>query len=466
MNTLRINPILAADSYKLSHYPVYPSNVTGMFSYIEPRASASITVVPFGLQMWVKKMLANPITKMDIDEAEAFAAAHGEPFNRKGWEIVVDRYNGFMPLTIRAVPEGTPVPSLNAIVTVECTDPDLFWLTSYIETSLLRAIWYPTTIATNDARTYQMIKRFVETTADDLSGLPFMLHDFGGRGVTCGEQAEIGGAAHLVHFMGSDTIEGIRAANFYYNTPMAAFSVPAMEHSVQCSYGPSAEGQKEYLSTAIAKLAKPGGIVSIVLDGYDVYRETETLCSLKDQIIESGARIVIRPDSGDPLEVIPRLLGTLARSFGVTENSKGYKVINNVGLLQGDGIDYDSIYTILADITNRGYSTSNIVFGSGGALLQKVNRDTFKFAMKASAILQDNKWTPIFKDPVTDPGKKSKAGRVTLLRSKLTGEYLTGNLEGGFNSEWEDAMVLVYDKGQLFNETTLDEIRARALNKE
>lgn len=233
MNTLRINPILAADSYKLSHYPVYPSNVTGMFSYIEPRASASITVVPFGLQMWVKKMLANPITKMDIDEAEAFAAAHGEPFNRKGWEIVVDRYNGFMPLTIRAVPEGTPVPSLNAIVTVECTDPDLFWLTSYIETSLLRAIWYPTTIATNDARTYQMIKRFVETTADDLSGLPFMLHDFGGRDVTCGEQAEIGGAAHLVHFMGSDTIEGIRAANFYYNTPMAAFSVPAMEHSVQ-----------------------------------------------------------------------------------------------------------------------------------------------------------------------------------------------------------------------------------------
>lgn len=220
------------------------------------------------------------------------------------------------------------------------------------------------------------------------------------------------------------------------------------------------------MSTAIAKLAKPGGIVSIVLDGYDVYRETETLCSLKDQIIESGARIVIRPDSGDPLEVIPRLLGMLARSFGVTENSKGYKVINNVGLLQGDGVDYDSIYTILADITNRGYSTSNIVFGSGGALLQKVNRDTFKFAMKASAILQDNKWTPIFKDPVTDPGKKSKAGRVTLLRSKLTGEYLTGNLEGGFNSEWEDSMVLIYDNGQMFNETNMDEVRARALNKE
>lgn len=463
MNTLRKNPILAVDSYKLSHYPAYPSNVKGMFSYIEPRSKKD-KIIPFGLQMWIKKTLTTPITMVDINQAEAFANIHGEPFNREGWELVVKRYAGFLPITIRAVPEGTPVPSSNALVTVECTDPDLFWLTSYIETSLLRAVWYPTTIASNDARAYAMIKRVVERTADDLSGLPFMLHDFGGRGVTCAEQAEVGGAAHLVHFMGSDTIEGIRAANFYYNSPMAAFSVPAMEHSVQCSYGPSTEGQKEYLSTAITKFAKPGGIVSIVLDGYDVFRETETLCSLKDQIVESGARIVLRPDSGDPLVVIPRLLGMIERTFGYTINSRGYKVINNVGILQGDGVDYDSIGSILSKITSLGYSTSNIVFGSGGALLQKVNRDTYKFAMKASAILQDGEWRPIYKDPVTDPGKKSKSGRVTLLRSKITGEYLTASIDGGVNDDWEDAMVTVYDKGQILNETTLDEVRARAID--
>lgn len=464
MKTLRKNPILAVDSYKLSHYPVYPSNITGMFSYIEARSSKD-TMVMFGLQMWIKKTLTTPITVEDIDEAETFAAAHGEPFNREGWEIIVDRYNGVLPLTIKAVPEGLPVPSQHAIVTVECIDPDLFWLTSYIETSLLRGIWYPTSVASNDAKTYKLIKRYVKQSCDDLSGMPFMLHDFGGRGVTCSEQAEVGGAAHLVHFMGSDTIEGIRAANFYYNSPMAAFSVPAMEHSVQCSYGETAEGQREYLKTAIEKLAKPGGIVSIVLDGYDVYRETETLCSLKEQIIESGARIVLRPDSGDPLDVIPRLLGIVERTFGYTINTKGYKVVNNIGILQGDGVDYDTIGRILSVVTKLGYSASNLVFGSGGALLQKVDRDTYKFAMKASAILQDGEWKPIFKDPVTDPGKKSKAGKLTLLRSKITGEFLTVE-EGPTSSEWEHVLLTVYDKGTILNETTLDEIRSRAINQE
>lgn len=462
MSTLPKNPILSTDSYKLSHGPAYPKNVVGMFSYIEARSKKD-WIVPFGLQMWIKKSLLTPVTIENIDEAEAFAKAHGEPFNRAMWEKVVNVYDGFIPIRIRSVKEGTRVPSSNVLVTVECEDPDLFFLASYIETSLLRGVWYPSTIASNDYRNYTALKKYAAMTCDDLSGLPFMLHDFGGRGVTSSEQAEIGGAAHLVYFMGSDTIEGVRAANFYYNEAMAGFSVPASEHSIQCSYGSASFQQKEYLEHMLAEYAKPGAIVSIVLDGYDVYREAQQLCSMKDEIVKSGARVVLRPDSGNPLEVIPRLLQMMEMAFGSVTNTKGYKVINNVGLLQGDGVEYSTMVEILEAVTDLGYSSANIVFGSGGGLLQKVNRDTYKWAQKASAVkLKDGTWKDIWKDPVTDPGKKSKTGRLTLLRSKMTGEYLTAPILDKMDEEWEDVMQVVYENGKLYNETSLLEVRARA----
>jgi nicotinamide phosphoribosyltransferase len=458
---LQPNPILKCDSYKFSHFALFPKNITGMFSYMEARIKSE-TIVPFGVQMWIQKNLMTPITMSNVDEAEAFALAHGEPFNRQGWEKIVNVYDGYLPVTIRAVPEGTRVLSQNIIASVECTDPELFWLSSWLETNMQRGIWYPTTIASNDHKNWRSIRHYASLTADDLSGVPFSLHDFGGRGVSSGETAEVGGAAHLVYFMGSDTIEGIRAANFYYDHPMAAFSVPASEHTVQCSFGPTPAGQRKYLEAMLDNFAKPGKIVSIVMDGYDVYRETQQICDLKDKIIASGARVVLRPDSGDALEVIPRLLKQVEMVFGYTLNTKGFKVINNVGILQGDGIDYKSMNELLELVTSLGYSSSNIVCGSGGGLLQKVNRDTYKFAVKASAILVDGKWKPIFKDPVTDPGKKSKAGRLTLLKSKMNGEYLTFDMDTPFNSEWEDVMQVVYEYGCMFNKTTLDEVRARA----
>lgn len=458
MTQLKTNLILMTDSYKLSHFAAYPKHISGMFSYIEARSKGDI-MVPFGLQLFIKKYLTTAITLADIDEAEEFAKLHGEPFNRAGWEKVVNVHNGYLPITIRAVPEGTRVPSGNAIVTVECTDPDLPWMASYIETALLRAVWYGTTIATNDYKNWRAIRRFALETSDTEDLVPFTLHDFGGRGVSSGESAEVAGAAHLVYFMGSDTIEGIRAANHYYNSPMSAFSVPATEHSIQCSYGPM--GQREYLETVIDQYAKPGAIVSIVIDGYDTFREAQTLCSLKEKIIASNARIVFRPDSGDPLEIIPRLLQMQEMAFGAKLNTKGYKVINNVGIIQGDGVDHDSMVAILEKITSLGYSASNIVFGSGGGLLQKVNRDTYKFAMKASAVLVGKKWVDIFKDPVTDPGKKSKSGRLSLFKSTITGELATLPMEGD-STDWVDQMVIMYKAGELLNETTLDEIRARA----
>lgn len=460
---MRFNPILATDSYKLSHAFVYPKNVEGMFSYIEARAESRNIIIPFGLQMWLEKFMAVPITMADIDEAEAFAKLHGEPFDPSPWIYIVQMRGGYWPVTIRAVPEGTPVPSGQVLVTIECLDPNVFWVCSYIETALQRAIWYPTTIASMDYEIKKDIAHFYRISGADMGLLPFALHDFGARGVSSSESAEIGGAAHLVNFMGSDNIEGIRAANYYYNEEMSAFSVPATEHSVECSYGSTYENEVEYLRETIKNLAKPGGIVSIVLDGYDVYRAATILCTeLKDVVISSGAKIVFRPDSGDMMEVVPRILAMQAAAFGTVTNIKGYKKINNVGIIQGDGVDHMSIRSLLGKVLALGYSADNVIFGSGGALLQKVNRDTYKFAQKASAILVDNKWVPISKNPITDPGKKSKAGRLALIRSKMTGELSSAQVNQFDKSQFDDMMVIVYNNGMLCNKTSLKEIRERA----
>lgn len=434
---LNYNLILDADSYKMSHKPLYPEGTTGLHSYIEARSKNDV-IIPFGLQMWIKKTLLTPFTRSDIDEAETFAKNHGEPFNRTDWEYILEKYDGFLPLTIHAIPEGTPVVSSSPIVTVECTDPNVFWLSSYIETSLQRGVWYPTTIASNDRKNFMALTEFYNKYSDAPGMIPFSLHDFGGRGGTSEESVQIGSAAHLVYFMGSDSISGIRAANHYYHSAMSAFSVPATEHSIQCAYGP--DKQREYLTKVLDTYAKPNAIVSIVLDGYDIFREARLLCTeFKDKIVQSQAKVVFRPDSGDALDVIAGLLSMQSNAFGFTVNSKGLKVINNVGIIQGDGIDLAMMRSILRVSTDLGYAPENVIFGSGGALIQKVNRDTYKFAQKVSSILINGVWQDVFKDPITDQGKKSKAGRLV-----------------------NENMVKVYETGKLLVDDTLDTIRERA----
>lgn len=473
-NVLGVNFILDCDSYKLSHPSLYPDEIEAMQAYVEPRIKGKV-IIPFGAQMWVQKRLSAPITFVMIDEAAEFAEAHGEPFDRSDWEYIIEKYDGFIPVTIKAVREGCAVPSGNVIATITCTDRRVAWIVAYLETSFQRGIWYPTTVASMDFEIRKEIEKFFDLSVDEICksdiasekwpGLPFMFHDFGGRGVSSEESAQIGGAAHLVNFTGSDTISGIRAANFYYQCGMAAFSVPATEHSIQCSFGPNR--QREYLKKVLDLYAKPGKIVSIVLDGYDVFRESLLLCTeFKDQIIASGARVVFRPDSGDPLEIIPRLLEMQAATFGYTVNKKGYKVINHVGIIQGDGVDKQAIIDILQAVTDLGYSAQNLVFGSGGALLQKLNRDTYRFAQKVCSELIGGEWIPIFKDPITDQGKKSKAGYLSLFKSKLTGEFMTLSFnpddDQSVDPEWEDQLVVIYENGKFYNHIVLDEVRKNA----
>ncbi|SIT41202.1 putative pre-B cell enhancing-factor related protein [Paraburkholderia ribeironis] len=459
------NPILNTDSYKASHYLQYPPEASAMFSYIESRGGRYDRTLFFGLQMLIKEYLCRPVTPAMIEQAKAFFIAHGEPFNEAGWRYIVEQCGGYLPVQIRAVPEGSVVPTHNVLVTVECDDPQVFWLASYLETMLMR-VWYPITVATQSWHLRKTIRAYLQKSSDDLSQLPFKLHDFGARGVSSAESAAIGGAAHLVSFMGSDTVFGVVAANHYYNETMAAFSVPAAEHSTITAWG--REREADAFRNMIARFSKPGAIVSVVSDSYDLFAALEAWgTQLKQAVLDSGGTLVIRPDSGDPRTIVLHTLRALDASFGSVVNSKGRRVLNNVRVIQGDGVNPDSIEAILAAMDEAGYATDNIVFGMGGALLQQINRDTQCFAMKCSAIRLGDEWHDVHKTPVTDTAKRSKKGRLTLLQNRRTGEYRTVTLplvwdERTVEGEWDEALVTVFDSGRLLTDVSLAEIRSRA----
>ncbi len=461
---LASNIILNTDSYKVSMFKQYPAGTTGVYSYIESRGGRYDRTVFFGLQAFIKEYLLAPITQSDIDIADEILTAHGEPFNRTGWQYILDKHMGYLPVVIRAVPEGTVVPVKNVLATIENTDPECFWLTTWLETALLRAVWYPTTVASQSHKIREVILDYLERTGDPTL-IDFKLHDFGARGVSSLESAGIGGAAHLVNFMGSDTISGVLFAREYYNAGIAGFSIPAAEHSTITSWG--REGEVDAYRNMLNQFAKPGSIVAIVSDSYDVYNAVDNLWgeALRQQIIDSGATVVIRPDSGDPDVVCRQLVQKLDAKFGSTVNSKGFKVLNNVRLIQGDGVNEHTIRCILGSFQAYGYSADNIAFGMGGALLQQVDRDTQKFAMKCSAAQINGQWIDVQKDPVTDPGKKSKAGRVQLWKSG--GEWVSavdqpkGWTDRGIGP-FVPMLEEVYRDGRLVKEITFEEVRANA----
>jgi len=461
LNNFQHNLIVSCDSYKASHWLAYPDGTETVFSYFESRGGKYDYTVFFGLQMFLKEYLSNSITNEMIDFAEQFYAAHGEPFNREGWEYIVDVHSGRLPLRIRAAPEGTVIPTKRALVTVENTDPKCFWLTSYVETALLRAVWYPTTVATQSHKIKQVIKAYLVETGD-VAGLNFKLHDFGARGVSSLESAKIGGAAHLVNFMGSDTVSGVLALMKYYNAPVSGFSIPAAEHSTTTILGK--EGEVKQFRRMLDKFAKPGSLVAIVSDGYDIYNACENIWGkeLKQQVIDSGATIIIRPDSGDPATVVLGCLQRLDAAFGSQVNDKGFKVLNNVRVIQGDGINEESIKEILDTATAAGYSADNIAFGMGGALLQQINRDTQKFAMKASAAKINGEWVDVFKDPVTDKGKTSKKGRLNTVINEV-GEIVTLDWINSLNEEFYTPLMRdVWVDGKLVVDDNLEAIRERS----
>lgn len=456
--------ILNTDSYKTSHYLQYPPGTQTVFSYIESRGGQHDRTLFFGLQYLLKEYFARPVTQADIELAEEVCTLHGVPFNRVGWAHIVQAHGGRLPIRIRAVAEGRVVPTHQVLVTVENLDPACAWLTSFLETALLR-VWYPITVGTNSWMTRQLIRQFLEETGDP-AGLDFKLHDFGARGVSSLESAMIGGMAHLVNFKGTDTLSAVLGARTYYQEPMAGFSIPAAEHSTITSWGQ--EGELEAYRNMLRQYAKPGALLAVVSDSYDLGHAVRELWgkALKAEVLASGAMVVVRPDSGDPTEVVLRTVQQLDAAYGHSLNGKGYKVLAGVRVIQGDGITIRSIRAILAALQAHGYSADNVAFGQGGALLQTVNRDDLRFAMKCSAAQVDGQWRDVFKDPVTDPGKRSKAGRLCLLEKDGAFRTLredSTELPALRAEGWTDALRTVFEHGQLVVDEPLSLIRERAL---
>jgi nicotinamide phosphoribosyltransferase len=340
------------------------------------------------------------------------------------------------------------------------TDPSLPWLTSYIETALLRAIWYPTTVATYSWSCKQVIAEALEKSADDPATLlPFKLHDFGARGVSSHESAGIGGLAHLVNFSGTDTLAALMAARRWYGAPMAAFSIPAAEHSTITTWGRAHE--REAYENMLTQFGA-GPLLSIVSDSYDLNNAVSHIFGeeLKDKILAMNATLVVRPDSGDPRLILPDTIQRLIAAFGATRNSKGYLVLNpKIRVIQGDGVTLSSIREILDLLLKAGLSAENVTFGMGGALLQVLNRDTLRFAMKANAVrMKDSGWTDVFKEPATDPSKRSQAGRLAVVRAG--NDWSTVRVEE--LAQRENQLKTVWRNGELLVDWSLDAVRACA----
>lgn len=449
------NLLLMTDSYKASHYLQYPPGTKGMFSYLESRGGKYDRTVFFGLQYLLKKYLDHPITRIDITEARDFFKLHGTPFPEAGWEHILNKHGGYLPLKIRAVPEGLVVPYKNALMTVRSTDPEVFWVVTWVE-SLLQRLWYPITVATQSWHIKNdLLKFFRETSDGDEAEVNFKLHDFGARGVSSSESAAIGGAAHLVNFWGSDTIEGVFMANEYYETPMSAFSIPASEHSTITTWGKDHE--YDAFDNMIKQFAGPGKLVACVSDSFNIYNAVNYWISKSEEIKATGATLVIRPDSGDPKKVVLDILDMFRGAQLTTLNSKGFHVLpNHFRVIQGDGVNAESIHDIVNAMKNEGFATTNVAFGMGGALLQKLNRDTQKFAYKCSSVLVGDEWRDVYKDPVTDPGKVSKKGLLDLR-----GSYADG-FETVVGERWDSVMRTVYFNGPVAEEQKFDDIRKLA----
>jgi nicotinamide phosphoribosyltransferase len=450
------NFILNTDSYKTSHYLQYPANTQYISSYVESRGGEFKECLFFGLQMFIKEYLTKPITQANIDEAVEIYQAHGVPFNKQGWQYILDKHQGFLPIKIESIAEGSIVPTKNVLVQVVNTDPNCAWLTCFVETALLRAIWYPTTVATVSYLCKKIIEKYMYETAGHNQGIEFKLHDFGARGVSSLESAAIGGLAHLVNFQGTDTVSALMQGRKYYGENMAGFSIPASEHSTMTSWGKHREA--DAYENMLDQYGGEGKTLAVVSDSYDIWHAIEKIWGeqLKDKVIKNGGTLVVRPDSGDPVQVVSDVIEKLMSQFGYTYNKVGFKVLPNyIRVIQGDGVSLATIEKILIEMKARKLSAENIAFGMGAELLQKVNRDTLKFAMKASAAQIENQWIDVYKNPVTDRGKKSKAGRLALVNQK--GEYKT--IKKCSKKAQNNLLETVYLNGKLLKEVTFKEIR-------
>src|SRR5215472_13922846 len=457
---LRRNLVLQTDSYKFTHWKQYPPGTQFVYSYLESRGGMFEQTLFFGLQYYLLEYLnGQVVTEEDVSEAREFVDRHIEPgvFNFDGWMHIVRNLGGRLPVVIKAVEEGSPVDVHNVLMTIENTDPQCWWLPNYLETLLLK-VWYPITVGTLSNAIRKVFLAALERSGDP-SLIDFKLHDFGYRGVSSEETAGIGAAGHLINFKGTDTVAGIRVLQKYYDSrEMEGFSIPAAEHSTITAWG--RDNEAEAYDNMLTQF--PQGLVAVVSDSYNVYEACEKLWGelLKEKVITRPGTLVVRPDSGNPREVVLKVLSILAEKFGYETNHKGYRVLNpKVRVIQGDGVNYWTIQDTLTAMNRAGWSADNITFGMGGALLQQLNRDTQQFAFKCSNVTIEGEDRDVFKDPVEGHDKASKRGRLAL--HFCDGVWSTPRT-GRNATDPEDRLRTVFREGEILVTQTVAEVRDRA----
>lgn len=449
-----IAALLAADGYKLDHRRAYGDGVSAILINWTNRSNrllpAASHAVHFGVQAFCQQYL---------NEAWAPFFAADEDFVTAEYERVVGDYlgpntigsdhirslhrKGYLPLLVRSLPEGTLVPFGVATVLIENTDPEFFWLPNYIETALSASIWHPSTVATIAVLYRELMEAWAEKTGGDPSSIDFQAHDFSFRGQASIDAAAASGAGHLISFLGTDTIPSIDYIRRYYpgDNGWIAASVPATEHSVMCLRGQ--EGELETFRHLLTLY--PAGIVSAVSDGYDFFGVLRNvLPQLKDQILARAGKLVIRPDSGDPVDIITGehpagdeysrrktageltdedlgAIEILGETFGYTVNEKGYKVLDeHVGLIYGDSITLERAKQIFSRLEAKGWASTNVVLGIGSFTYQYNTRDNLSSAVKATWAMVEGQSVDIQKDPKTGNGKKSARGRLAVLRDETS----------------------------------------------
>ncbi len=481
-----MNPLLLTDGYKLGHKEQYPKGTTMVYSNWTPRKSrveGIDKVVFFGLQYFIKEYLIKQFNTDFFEKPKYEVIAEYKKYvdNYLGVDYDITHIEelhdlGFLPIEIKAIPEGTEVPIRVPMFTLVNTKPEFFWLTNYLETLISSIIWQPCTSATIAKQYKKILTRYaLETDKDNIEFVTWQGHDFSMRGMSGTESSILSGMGHALSFSGSDTLPVAKAYETFYNTDvtkeLVIGSVNATEHSVMCA------GSKDDEVGTFRRLLEtyPTGILSVVSDTWDLWKVlTEYLPQLKEEILNRDGKLVIRPDSGDPVDIIcgcddknpivaKGVIELLWDEFGGTINEQGYKVLNpKIGAIYGDSITIERATQICERLKQKGFASTNVVLGIGSFTYQYNTRDTFGFAMKATYVEINGEGREIFKDPITDDGtKKSAKGLIQLYQEN--GKILYKD-QVSKEEEGRGLLQTVFSNGKLIIDDTLTDIRKRTSN--
>lgn len=482
-----LSTMLLCDFYKISHRQMYPKGTETVYSTWTPRATRlpNVTeVVHFGTQAFIKNRLISFFEENFFKKDKTTITTEYKRIIKNTLGVqepdtkhIEDLHDlGYLPLSIKSLPEGSVVPLRTPVMTIQNTNPKFFWLTNYIESLASCELWQPSTSATIAHEYRKLLDRYSMETVGNTDFVMFQGHDFSMRGMSSLDSAISSGMGHLLSFSGTDTIPAIQGAEFYYNAnvekELVGTSIPATEHSIQCTYG----DDMKYLENMITKV-HPTGFVSVVSDGYDFWDVIgRVLPALKDKIMARDGRLVIRPDSGDPVKIVTgdpdATPGSLAHKgavealydiFGGSNTSLGYKLLDShIGLIYGDAITLKRAEEICEKLKNKGFASINCVFGIGSYTYQYNTRDTFGFALKSTLCVINGDEKQIYKDPKTDDGiKKSQKGAVVVLKSGNSFEFkdnLTLNDESFYTN---NQLKEVFRDGKLLVDDSFAAIRER-----